>query len=247
MALAAAKPAPSDPEDDRAVREGQAVMTELDANASAITYWVKQSDGWHVVTTVASVIGRDADAEQHAVVRFSSVLLPGQSQLISVPFARPHDCSDDTERVVPSYEEKPSAPRTAPRLILIIAIAGPVGSRIVPIAREPSSFFTFVATRTYSSPAFTKSVAVPPFSFETSSTTSKRLFILVVPKYRAGTSLPATGSFPSILGAPNVAVVAFKAAMEALTGPRTSRHRQTCHAPHSLAIGVEVTTARRWP
>ena len=69
------------------MREGQAVMTELDANASAITYWVKQSDGWHVVTTVDSVIGRDADAEQHAVVRFSSVLLPGQSQLISVPFA----------------------------------------------------------------------------------------------------------------------------------------------------------------
>ena len=86
VALAAAKPAPSAPEDDRAVREDQAVMTELDANASAITYWVKQSDGWHVVTTVDSVIGRD-DAEKHAVVRFSSVLLPGQSQLISVPFA----------------------------------------------------------------------------------------------------------------------------------------------------------------
>ena len=36
VALAAAKPAPSAPEDDRAVREGQAVMTELDANASAL-------------------------------------------------------------------------------------------------------------------------------------------------------------------------------------------------------------------
>ena len=62
-------------------------MTELDANASAITYWVKQSDGWHVVTTIDLVIGRDTDAEKHAVVRFSSVSLPGQSQLISVPFA----------------------------------------------------------------------------------------------------------------------------------------------------------------
>jgi hypothetical protein len=40
-----------------------------------------------VVTTVDTVISRDGDAEQHAVVRFSSVLLPGQSQLISVPFA----------------------------------------------------------------------------------------------------------------------------------------------------------------
>ena len=72
---------------DRAVREGQAVTTELGANASAITYWVSGSDGWHVVTTVDTVIEQNSDAEKHAVVRFSSVLLPGQSQLISVPFA----------------------------------------------------------------------------------------------------------------------------------------------------------------
>jgi len=69
---------------NNAVREGQAVTTELGANASAITYWVSRSDGWHLVTTVDTVIG---NAEKHAVVRFSSVLLPGQSQLISVPFA----------------------------------------------------------------------------------------------------------------------------------------------------------------
>ena len=72
---------------DNAVREGQAVVTELDSNASAVTYWVSKSDGWHVVTTVDTVIGRDGDAEKHAVVRFSAVLLPGQSQVISVPFA----------------------------------------------------------------------------------------------------------------------------------------------------------------
>jgi hypothetical protein len=70
-----------------AAREGQAVTTELDTNASAVTYWVIKSDGWHVVTTVDTVIGRDGDAEKHAVVRFSAVLLPGQSQTISVPFA----------------------------------------------------------------------------------------------------------------------------------------------------------------
>jgi hypothetical protein len=70
-----------------AVREGQGVTTELGANASAITYWVSRSDGWHVVTTVDTVIEQNGDAEKHAVVRFSSVLLPGQSQLISVPFA----------------------------------------------------------------------------------------------------------------------------------------------------------------
>ena len=72
---------------DRAVREGHAVTTELGANASAITYWVSGSDGWHVVTTVDTVIDQNGDAEKHAVVRFSSVLLPGQSQLISIPFA----------------------------------------------------------------------------------------------------------------------------------------------------------------
>jgi hypothetical protein len=72
---------------DNAVREGHAVTTELGANASAVTYWVARSDGWHVVITVGTVIERNSDADKHAVVRFSSVLLPGQSQLISVPFA----------------------------------------------------------------------------------------------------------------------------------------------------------------
>ena len=30
---------------DKAVRERQAVVTELSANASAVTYWVRESDG----------------------------------------------------------------------------------------------------------------------------------------------------------------------------------------------------------
>jgi hypothetical protein len=63
------------------------VVTELSANASAITYWVSASDGWLVVTTVDTVFGQDGDAEKHAVVRFSAVLLVGQSQQISVPGA----------------------------------------------------------------------------------------------------------------------------------------------------------------
>jgi hypothetical protein len=72
-------------EPDRALPEGQAIMTELDTNTSVITYWVSQSDGWHVVTTVDIVFDADSDAEKHAVVRFSAVLLPGQSQQIAVP------------------------------------------------------------------------------------------------------------------------------------------------------------------
>src|SRR5262245_46298654 len=67
------------------VREGHAVKTELGANASATTYWVARSDGWHVVTTIG--IGPGDVAEQQAVARFSAVLLPGQAQVISVPQA----------------------------------------------------------------------------------------------------------------------------------------------------------------
>jgi len=70
----------------RPALEGQAVEAKLNPSASAITYWVNKPDGWHVVTTVDTVIAKDTDAEKHAVVRFEAVLLPGQSQLISVPF-----------------------------------------------------------------------------------------------------------------------------------------------------------------
>src|SRR6202008_4523976 len=43
--------------------------------------------------------------------------------------------------------------------LLIITKAVPFGSRTVPIAREPSPFFTSVATRTNSPLAFTKRAA----------------------------------------------------------------------------------------
>jgi hypothetical protein len=71
---------------NRTVREGQGVTTELSASTSAITYWVNETDGWHVITTVDTLIEQSGDSDKHAVVRFSSVLLPGQSQTISVPF-----------------------------------------------------------------------------------------------------------------------------------------------------------------
>ncbi len=72
-------------QDWTAVRAGQAKVIDLGANASAVTYWVNCPDGWWVVTTVETVIGRGSNAEQRAVVRFDAVLQPGQSQLISVP------------------------------------------------------------------------------------------------------------------------------------------------------------------
>lgn len=69
------------------LREGQALVTKLGPDASAITYWSSEADGWHVVTTVDTVIGQGGPAEQHAVVRFAAVLGPGQSQTVSVPAA----------------------------------------------------------------------------------------------------------------------------------------------------------------
>ena len=41
----------------------------------------------HVVTTIDTVLRQDEPEDRHAVVRFASDLLPGQSQLISVPVA----------------------------------------------------------------------------------------------------------------------------------------------------------------
>lgn len=87
VAVLATAPALKADQAGNAVREGHAVTTELSENASAVTYWVNKSDGRHVVTTVDTVTGRNGDAEKHAVVRFSSVLLPGQTQLVSVPSA----------------------------------------------------------------------------------------------------------------------------------------------------------------
>ncbi|SDO88173.1 hypothetical protein SAMN05428967_0428 [Phyllobacterium sp. YR620] len=65
--------------------EGQGISTVLGADASAVTYWVKQPDGWHVVTTVGTNGADNTHTESRAVARFSAVLLPGQSQSISVP------------------------------------------------------------------------------------------------------------------------------------------------------------------
>jgi hypothetical protein len=87
VAVLATAPGLKADQPNKAVREGHAVTTELGGNASAVTYWVSKTDGWHVVTTVDTAAGENGGAGKHAIVRFSSVLLPGQSQLVSVPSA----------------------------------------------------------------------------------------------------------------------------------------------------------------
>ena len=83
--LIVASSSPRAAEENQTVPEGQAVRTELGGDATAVSYWVSAPDGWHVVTTIDSVSGRDTDTEHHAVARFSATLLPGQMQVISVP------------------------------------------------------------------------------------------------------------------------------------------------------------------
>ncbi len=63
------------------------IATDLGHNTSALTYWVDEADGAHVVTTIDTVTGDEAapGEELHAVVRFSALILAGQSQTISVP------------------------------------------------------------------------------------------------------------------------------------------------------------------
>lgn len=63
------------------------VTTDLGRNASALTYWVDEADGFHVVTTIDTIVGGGAlpEPDRHAIVRFSALILPGQSQVISVP------------------------------------------------------------------------------------------------------------------------------------------------------------------
>jgi hypothetical protein len=67
------------------VGEGEGIVTQLGAHASAVTYWVTGPESWDVVTTIDPLAGDEAQNDGSAVVRFSSQLLPGQSQTISVP------------------------------------------------------------------------------------------------------------------------------------------------------------------
>jgi len=63
------------------------ITTALGNNTSAVTYWVDEADGIHVVTTINAVGGSESapGSQQHALMRFSTLILPGQSQVIAVP------------------------------------------------------------------------------------------------------------------------------------------------------------------
>lgn len=63
------------------------ITTALGNNASALTYWVDEADGIHVVTTISTAGDGQSrsDSQPQSLLRFSSLILPGQSQVITVP------------------------------------------------------------------------------------------------------------------------------------------------------------------
>lgn len=67
--------------------EKQAIVTDLDGKATAVTYWAKGAQGLEVVTTIDAAPAAAGSAGAPAVVRVSTVLQPGQHQMISVPGA----------------------------------------------------------------------------------------------------------------------------------------------------------------
>jgi hypothetical protein len=82
-ALVAASPASA-----TELREGQPAVTQLAANASAVTYFVDRPDGYHVIVTVRTDHNAGADAlHQPPAIRFSSRILEGQTIDLSMPEA----------------------------------------------------------------------------------------------------------------------------------------------------------------
>jgi stage V sporulation protein SpoVS len=71
--------------ESQGIGEGQGIVTQLGAHATAVTYWISGPQGWDVVTTIDPLANKEAENDGRAVMRFSSRLLPGQSQTISVP------------------------------------------------------------------------------------------------------------------------------------------------------------------
>jgi hypothetical protein len=68
------------------LREGQATVTPLARDASAVTYFVDRPDGYHVFVTIRTAHDAAADAlHQPPAVRFSSRIIPGQTIDLSLP------------------------------------------------------------------------------------------------------------------------------------------------------------------
>jgi hypothetical protein len=62
------------------LREGQSDVTQLSADASAVTSFVDRPDGFHILVTVRTRHDATADTlHQPPAVRFSSRILPGQT------------------------------------------------------------------------------------------------------------------------------------------------------------------------
>ena len=57
------------------------VVIALGDRTSVLTYWVDEPDGFHVITTVDTILPGSVDqGDHHAIVRFSTTIQPGEMQ-----------------------------------------------------------------------------------------------------------------------------------------------------------------------
>lgn len=66
------------------------VATDPGSNASALTDWVDEADGLHVVATIHTIVGGTAlpEPDRHAVVRFPALTMPKYGSLPGSPDRR---------------------------------------------------------------------------------------------------------------------------------------------------------------
>jgi hypothetical protein len=70
------------PASAKEIIEGQASLTQLGPNASAVTWFVDRPDGYHIFVAVETNQGNH-DLDRQSVVRFTSRIVPGQNLDIS--------------------------------------------------------------------------------------------------------------------------------------------------------------------
>jgi len=123
MAIFVAVAAPADPQGVW-LSELEVVVTDLGGGRNAQTFWVDRPDGFYVVTIVDTDRrdgDRGDDRDGHSVVEVTMILLPGQTQMITVPgpnvptpTLRIRRDGDRVELIPSGCESRPAASVSAP-------------------------------------------------------------------------------------------------------------------------------------
>ena len=100
------------PASAKEVLEGQANLTQLGPNTSAVTWYIDRPDGYHIFVAVETNQD-DHDVDRQSVVRFTSRIVPGQNIDISAsePTGSPLVTSEITRRAdVVAIDTKATTP-----------------------------------------------------------------------------------------------------------------------------------------